>query len=274
MADASTEGTKVESLFPKTTVVKVLVAVPNEGGTLCDAYDNRLLFMQRLGCLEVLSKLQTSEYNGNTYYFPEGVSYEFAFGTVANVLTPIARERLAEIAIDNGFDYVLFIDDDMICPPEMFEQLFRHQKDIVAALAFTRFAPHKPVIYVTEQGFDATTRQDYYMCKSWTTYPKDQLVECDAVGFGAVLINCKTFRTMPKPWFTAASGKGEDIQFCLEAGRSGFKVYMDTSCKLGHLGPPINVTEEFYEQATDVKEKRELEERSNTRLNGEDIHYE
>lgn len=274
MAAPEAPHKEVESLFPATVTVKVLVAVPNEGNTLCDAYDNRLLFMQRLGVLEMLSKLQVTSYNGNEYYFPEGLSYEFAFGTVANVLTAVARERLAEIAIDNGFDYVLFIDDDMICPPEMFEQLFRHRKDIVAALAFTRFAPHKPVLYVTEQGFDAMTRQDYYMCKSWTTYPKDQLVECDAVGFGAVLIDCKTFKSMPKPWFTAASGKGEDIQFCLEAGRNGFKVYMDTSCKLGHLGPPINVTEEFYEQATDVKEQREKEERANTRLNGQEIFYE
>ena len=49
-------------------------------------------------------------------------------------------------------DYILFIDDDMICPPDLFERLYKHQKDIVAALAFTRYPPHKPVIYKLTKG--------------------------------------------------------------------------------------------------------------------------
>lgn len=260
-----------------TKIVKVMVAVPNEGNTLCDAYDNRLLFMAHLGKLELLSKSGEHEYESlgekNTFEYPDGVAFEFGFGTVGNVLTPIARERLADAAMEHGYDYILFVDDDMICPLDMFEQLYKHQKDIVGALAFTRFAPHKPVLYVSEEGFDSVTRLPYYTCKSWLTYPKDQLVECDAVGFGAVLINCSVFPRVGKPWFTAATGKGEDIQFCLEARRANIKVYMDTACKLGHLGPPLNIDEVYYELATDVKELREKEELGSTRLNGKDLGY-
>lgn len=232
---------------PTPQIVKVLIGIPNEGGTLVDAYDNRLLFFQHVGGLEVITKLRQREFNGVTYDYPDGVAYEFSLATIGNVLTPIARERISEIAVENGFDYLLFIDDDMICPPNMFEQLFKHRKDIVGALAFTRFAPHKPVIYVMEEGFDSVAKKNYYTCQSWTDYPRDQLVECDAVGFGAVLINCDVFSKIRRPWFTAATGKGEDIQFCYEARKAGIKVYMDTACKLGHLGPPINVDEAYHD---------------------------
>lgn len=256
-------------------VIKVLIGVPNQGHTLVDAYDNRLLLMQHLGVLEVISRLQIPikkvtglDYIDQNYHYPKGIAFEFGLATVGNVLTPIARERIAEIAVEGEWDYLFFIDDDMICPPDMFEQLYAHQRDIVGALAFTRFAPHKPVIYIVDEGFDSVTKQNYYTSKCWLTYPKDTLVECDAVGFGAVLINCGVLRSMRQPWFTAATGKGEDIQFCFDAGKSGFKVFMDTSCKLGHLGPPKSITEEIYESETNVKELREKQEETSINLNG------
>lgn len=252
-----------------TKLVRVLFAVPNEGHTLTDAYDNRLIMLQHLGALEVCSKFGVRKLGEFEFDFPEGTAFEFAVGTIGNILTPIARERLAEIAVDNGFDYLFFVDDDMICPRDLFERLYKHQKDIVGALAFTRFAPHKPVLYIMDEGFDPVEKKNYYTSRSWLAYPKDQLVECDAVGFGSVLINCQVFSKIAKPWFTAATGKGEDIQFCYEARKAGIKVYMDTATKLGHLGPPVNVTEELYEQVSNVKEMRESEAKGSTRLNGE-----
>lgn len=255
MADAQVQNTEV---------IRVLVGIPNEGNTLVDAYDNRMLLFQHWGGLEIASKLGVTELNGTEFMFPLGKSFEFALATVGNVLTPIARQRIAEIAVDSGFDFLLFVDDDMICPVSLFEELFQHRKDIVGALAFTRFAPHKPVIYQMDEGFDSISNQNYYTCRSWLNYPRNQLVECDAVGFGAVLIKVDVFKTMPKPWFTAATGKGEDIQFCYEAGKAGYKVYMDTACKLGHLGPPRNITEEVF----DAQNGTQGEEEHYARVNG------
>jgi len=238
-------------------VVKVMVGIPNEDHTQVDAYDNRLLMMYHLGTLQVLSHFNKKEYCGVKFDYPD-VEFEFYQGTVGNVLTPIARQRIAELAIDEGMDYLFFVDDDMICPIDLFEKLYKHQKDIVGALAFTRFAPHKPVIYNLTEGTDEITKQPYYISQAVLNYPKDSLVECDAVGFGAVLIDCKVFRELPKPWFAAATGAGEDIQFCFDARKAGFKVYMDTATKLGHLGPPKVIDEQVYETETNNKELREV----------------
>lgn len=250
-------------------LVKVLVGIPNEGGTQVDAYDNRMIMFQHLGKLEVLSKLGVKELGGVTWSYPDDVEFEFALGTVGNVLTPIARERIAEIAVENGFDYLFFVDDDMTVPEDLFLRLYNHQKDIVGALAFTRFWPHKPVIYILDEGFDPVSKKNYYTSKCWFDYPKDTLVECDAVGFGAVLINCKVFESMKRPWFTAATGKGEDIQFCFDARKAGYKVYMDTATKLGHLGPPRVIDESVYESQDEVKQMRE--EETSRRLNGKQV---
>jgi hypothetical protein len=149
-------------------------------------------------------------------------------------------------------------DDDMLLPTEMFERLYAHQKDIVAPLAFTRLKPFRPVIYNLTQGWDALERKEYYLNEAVLTYPKDTLVECDAVGFGAVLINTDVFKTVPKQWFMTTSGAGEDIHFCHRAKKSGCHVFMDTSVKLGHLGEPLVSTEETYEAEENMAELRKV----------------
>lgn len=236
--------------------IKVLVGIPNEGGTQVDAYDNRLLMTYHLGALQVLSSKGEHEYEGVKFDYPDGEKFEFHQAIVGNVLTPIARQHIADVALNNGFDYLFFIDDDMICPTDLFERLYKHQKDIVGALAFMRFPPHKPVIYKLNEGYDNVEHKSYYISEPMLTYPKDTLVECDAVGFGSVLINCKILKAMHSPWFTAATGAGEDIQFCFDARKAGFKVYMDTATKLGHLGPPKVVDESVYESEENVAELR------------------
>jgi len=228
--------------------IKVAVSIPNEGHTLCEAYDNRLEFCFHLGMLQALSHMGVHDYQGVKYEFPDDVEYEFYWSTVGRVLTPLARERRAEWALQTNMDYILFIDDDMILPMNMFEKLVRHNVDIVAPLAFMRNPPHKPVIYRVDEGYDPMMRMEYYITKVIENYPKDKLVECDAVGFGAALIKVDILRKMSKEWFMSTTKSGEDIWFCYKARQAGFRVYMDTSVKLGHLGNPPVIEEKDWER--------------------------
>jgi hypothetical protein len=159
----------------------------------------------------------------------------------------LARESITDNARGINAQYLFMFDDDMIVMPDLFERLFKHQKDIVAALAFTRLPPYKPVVYNLNKGWDAVEKSDYYLNMTAEHYPKDQLVECDAVGFGAVLIKLSLLDKMEKPWFMTTSGAGEDIHFCHMAGRSGAHIFVDTATKIGHLGERVIITEETYE---------------------------
>jgi hypothetical protein len=145
-----------------------------------------------------------------------------------------------------------------LIPADLFERLVKHDVDIVAPLAFTRSFPHKPVIYNLIEGYDKQEGKEFYTNHIIERYPKNRLVECDAVGFGAVLIKIKCFESMKKPWLMTTSGAGEDIHFCHSAKKAGFRVFMDTGVKLAHLGYRKKITEDTYEHEGDVlKERKE-----------------
>lgn len=237
-------------------VVRVLVAIPNEGHTQVEAYANRLVNFMSLGKLEERGRL-----------LKQTPRFEFYHLTLGRILTPLAREEAAKQLVAADMDYLFMIDDDMICPDDMFEKLYRHNVDLVAPLAFTRNFPHKPVIYQTVEGFDPVQQKDYFLNTQVRSYPKNSLVECDAVGFGAVLIKSDVVKRVPAPRFMSTCGTGEDIFFCYQAKKQGYRVYMDTSIKLGHLSHPVNITEEYVERV-----RTQYPETAKT--NGSELKYE
>lgn len=171
--------------------------------------------------------------------------YEFIWLTVGEIFVPFAREQLADSAVRLGADYLFMIDDDQLAPPEMFYDLVKHDVDIVAALTHTRNPPHNPVIYEAIEGYDQVVHQSYYINNTVKSYPRNCLVECDAVGFGAVLIKREVLDGVAHPRFMSSSPTGEDILFCNKAKKAGFRVFMDTAVKMGHLGPRTVITEEY-----------------------------
>ena len=81
----------------------------------------------------------------------------------------------------------------------------------------------------------------------WT--PKDTLTECDAVGFGGVMIKMDLIKKMRPPYFFSTTGSGEDIYFCTKAKKeANARVFMDTRVKLGHLGSPKLIDEDYFKK--------------------------
>lgn len=238
-------------------IVRVLLGIPTKGNTDPEAYDNRLELAMHIGNLQTLSSTDNKEYGGVKFDIPDNTEYQFSLSTIGNVFVAYARQQMADTAVNSGFDYLWMIDDDMICPPDLFELLVRHDVDVVAPLAFMRFFPHKPVIYNVAEGYDVVSKQHYYQNYLVDRYPKNQLVECDAVGFGSVLIKTSILEKIQKPWFMVMTGSGEDVHFCHQAKAAGFRIFMDTATKLGHLGNRKKITEHTYEQANDTEKDRE-----------------
>lgn len=243
-------------------IVKVAISIPNEGHTLPEAYDNRMMMMIHLGMLQERSKREPVT--------KDGVIFEFFHSTVGRMLTPAAREALTDQALGAEMDYMLMIDDDMICPTNMFEALYENHVDVVAPLAFTRNAPHYAVIYQCETGFDPVSKQDWFKNHFARNYPENELVHCDAVGFGAALIKMDVIRRMRKPYFMSTCGTGEDILFCYNAKQqAGARIYMDTRVKLGHIGSPRIIDEDYAKYYWEHVEKKDIK-REYTRFRKEE----
>lgn len=180
---------------------------------------------------------------------------EFTIAYVSRMLPAMNRERIADKALSIGADYIFMFDDDMILPPDTFEKLYRHDVDVCGALAFTRNPPHLPVLYEEKTGWDKLNKREYFT-EDWVmNYPKNKLVECDAVGFGCVLIKTSVLKRMEPPYFMCSSGTGEDIYFCIQAKRAGARIFMDTSAKIGHLSNPSIIDEDTHEKFNDPKNK-------------------
>jgi len=221
--------------------IRVFIGIPNEGHTQPEAYNNRMDMCFHLGQLQTL---------------PDS-PFQFIFGNVGRLLTPKAREELARIAVSEDCDYLFMIDDDMLCPVDIFEKLFAHNVDIVAPLAFQRRPPYYPVCYIHKKGYDKVRHQSYFSNEIVKNYPKDILFEVDAVGFGAVLIKRKVLDAVQTPRFMSTEGTGEDILFCYRAKEeAGAKVFMDTATEILHLGAPIIVGEKEFETENDMDEIR------------------
>lgn len=248
-------------------MIRVLVAIPNMGYTSTESYGDRLINFMHMGNLQTEQRVYTqmqelikaenpelaekisAKFKADKSIYVKNYEepFQFFFVNIGRLFTPAAREEAAKLAVEQNMDYLFFIDDDMICPDDLFLKLYRHHKiaDVVCPLAFTRNFPHNPVLYKCIEGWDPINRSDYFINNVLMDYPKEKLVRADACGFGAALINTWIFKKLEKPWFMSSCGTGEDILFCYKAGKVGARIYMDTSVKLGHVAAPIIVTEEY-----------------------------
>jgi hypothetical protein len=251
-------------------VVKVLIAIPNMGYAHSEAYGNRLLNFMKMGSLqrermmfykfaELLNGVVPDKKDEVLHLYLKDHGewikkmgdevFEFWFLNVGRIFTPAAREEAAKKAIEYGHDYIFFVDDDMICPDDLFLKLYRHRHvaDIVCPLAFTRNPPYRPVLYSSLEGWDPVSKSSYFINNVVTKYPRNKLVETDACGFGAALIKTWMLKKIQPPYFMSSEGTGEDILFCYKAKKVGARVFMDTSINIGHLGHPQIITEEFVD---------------------------
>lgn len=253
--------------------IKVLVAIPNMGYTQVEAYGNRLMNFMQMGNFQteritfehfkdVLSEVAPEkaqdvlnayiEKHGRHVKTIDGDVFEFWFINIGRIFTPAAREEAAKKALEHGMDLIFFVDDDMICPDDMFQRLYKSMQlsgaDIICPLAFTRNPPYKPVLYASIEGWDPINKTDYFRNVTVMNYPKNQIVEADACGFGAALMKTWMLQKIQPPYFMSSEGTGEDILFCYKTKKVGGRVFMDTTFNIGHLSHPQIITEAFADE--------------------------
>jgi hypothetical protein len=150
----------------------------------------------------------------------------------------VMRNSACADALAAGFQAVMFLDDDVIPPPDTYYRLAQHKLDIVSGLYYRRQPPICPVA----MAFDKDKKPQWVT--QWN--PPNSLVEVDLVGAGCLLIHRRVLERIPRPWFEWEIGKepqpqgrtaySEDFAFCVHAKTHGFKVHLDTSIQCEHVG--------------------------------------
>lgn len=169
-----------------------------------------------------------------------------------------SRNTICQAAMHMEADYILWIDSDMVFPPDTLIRLMKdvdEGRDLVSCLCFYRKYPYNPVGY-TKLTVEDDEIKEMVKIKG---YPENEIIEMDAVGFGMVLMKTDILFDVAGQagghavWFQPTPWAGEDCAFCVRARRAGYKLYLDTGIKIGHMGY-LPITEDYF-KATREREK-------------------
>lgn len=146
-----------------------------------------------------------------------------------------ARNKIVRMALDSKTTHLLFLDTDIIVPPNLIIRMFKETNDpVVSGLYFTRIPPFEPVAYLEGEFINGRNLHPI------TEYPEDKLIDVDLVGMGCCLIDCAFLLEMYKTfngdgrWFAFEPGNGEDVWFCNRVRKMGYKPKLHTGLLCGH----------------------------------------
>lgn len=114
---------------------------------------------------------------------------------IRNYRVDLAKEKLAEMALANNVDFLFFLDDDVLCPPDTLLKMVKlWQSDpkysVISGVYWSKSDPAVPLV------FKGNLQGSYW---DWKT---TDLIQADAAGAGCLFISADVLRKMPKPWFS------------------------------------------------------------------------
>ena len=196
-----------------------------------------------------------------------------AIYTVNGTLIFDQRNNLVRTALNEGCDYILFIDADMRFPKDTIERLVSLDLPIVGVNATTRGHPVRPTAKNLKVNVEEKTNE-------WLpvdSKDKKEVEQVSAIGCGVMLVKAEVFRKTPEPWFwfyilPGDKIMGEDVHFCIQAYDAGFNTFCDHALSnlIGHVGSytyswtDINGSDDIH-KPKDERSKLPRKKRSNKR---------
>lgn len=139
------------------------------------------------------------------------------------------------------YDYILWIDDDIVFTPEDFEALYREDKDVISGLYVMADNTHFAAVEVWDEDYFKENGTFQFLIKKNI---KQRLLPftVEYVGFGFLLFKKGVFEKIQYPWFepTYLNIKDckdfsmEDVTLCLKLKKLNINVYVHPEVIVGH----------------------------------------
>lgn len=159
-----------------------------------------------------------------------GVDFDIAFEGCT--LVYISRDNLMQKAINGGYDWVLWLDADMVFEPDIYWKLKETGKDFVTGLYRGRHGGGKPCVF---QKLEPPDR--------WESFEgKTGVVPIEGCGFGCVLTKTEI---LDRVWnengtcFRPTILLGEDLAFCKRVKDHGYSMWANCDVQVGHIAQTI-----------------------------------
>ena len=158
----------------------------------------------------------------------EGINYHTEI--LSGTLVYLARNKLANKAVNEEYTHILFLDSDMVFDETLVETLTFCGKDFVCGAFQSRRAPYgscifsslKPVRRVKEYGIEPFQVEGCGMaCTMISTEILKEVQSTYGNPFDPAIIEDITF--------------GEDTAFCWRARKCGFEIWCEPTARIGHI---------------------------------------
>ena len=148
---------------------------------------------------------------------------------VSGTLVYMARETIANKAINEEYSHVLWLDSDMVFAPDILDDLLFSSKSFVTGVYHARRKGYHSCI------FESIEVGKVERCER---YPAEAF-EIAGCGFGCVLVSTDVLRSVKfgcGTCFTPMKDYGEDLAFCKRARDMGHSIWCEPSVVCGHIG--------------------------------------
>jgi len=232
---------------------------------------------------EIRAKTQKCLDQAIRYMHSKG--YTMAMRRETGSLIPLSRNRIAEMAVEISAKCLIFVDADMVFAEDAMEKLLKHDRDIISGLCTQRAAPYMPVAkmrtkeggYLVAEGvgsgrlievdgigsafvcikprvFEALNQPYYAIPAVNSMQDYVEAIEDIKTVLASYTDTRETLINRLKDTLLKHQGKpknrslvGEDYFFCEKARMEGFKIFVDTSLHIGHLGEKPYCYDDYLE---------------------------
>lgn len=140
------------------------------------------------------------------------------------------------------YDYIMWIDSDIVFTPDHFLKLLQYDLDIVSGLYMMQGGRQYAAVKDWDEEF--FKKHGYFQFLTPEDIKgKTKLIEVAYSGFGFKLIKRGVFEKIGYPWFRPVYHQltdqirdfsSEDVSFCRLAIEQGFKIWADPTVVVGH----------------------------------------
>lgn len=132
------------------------------------------------------------------------------------------RNFAVQVALDQGAEAILWIDSDMVFPPDALARLLRHEREMVGATYRRRGPPYTALGKITGVA------------------GPDGLAAADHLPGGLILVRRHVYEAVAAPWYQDRyePAATEDVTFCEAARATGFDIWCDVAltAEVQHVG--------------------------------------
>jgi hypothetical protein len=157
----------------------------------------------------------------------------------ANVLRGINQKPFNDKV---NYDYIMWIDSDIVFNPSQIIKLISHNKDIVCGLY--KMDGGKQFAVVENWNEEVFSKNGTFkFLEDSDISGKTDLMEVEYSGMGFMLVKKGVFETINYPWFEPIFYEfgseirdfcSEDVGFCKKSLKAGYKIHIDPTVIVGH----------------------------------------